>query len=130
MINLDLTKDPILVLLLNNIVRTTSRISIHDQSLNQKIEELKAIQGNLKSVDYSVILSTINRLAEIVKSYEQTHHYEEKEIGEESASLPSVIFNFIEKLNELKTRTYLDQKYFSVAELEQRIENFCKLASK
>lgn len=130
MIILDLKKDPILILLLKNMVRAASRISIHDQKLNQKVEELNFIINNPVHVNYADVIGVVTNLAEIVKSYEKTHHVDEKEVGSDLASLPTVIFNFIEKLDELKTKSYLDHKYFSLAELEQRINNFCKLAGK
>lgn len=121
MFTIDLTKDPILMLLLNSMIRSASRISIHDKVLNKEVDNLNYILTNAKFVDYDSTLKTVEKLAEIVKSYNLKSDNSGPQLSE-------IIFNFIQKLNELKTDLYLKNKYFTTHELEDKVASFSKLS--
>lgn len=134
MTEVNLTHDPILLLLLKNIIRASSRVSVHDAALNQKINELTYFDQHPGRVVYEQLTSTIDRLAEILAGYELKDHQSSKNdsnVEEQEGSigsLPGTIFNFKNRLVDLKTKTDLDSKHFTLAELEVKIEQFCKLA--
>ena len=70
MTTLDLTKDPILEVLLKRIIDSSSLISNHDRKLNEKIQNLKDVSVNLTSIDYELLKISIKELDSVLKSYE------------------------------------------------------------
>lgn len=130
MTDVNLTKDPIMMLLLQNIIRGASRISVQDKALNQKVAELKQFMQSPTSVPYELISGSIDKLAEILHGYELP-----KDTGEEPTeknqvgALPMSIHQFKTRLDELKTITELNTKHFSMAEIEVILDRYVKLAT-
>ena len=126
MTTLNLNKDPIALLLLKNIIRTTSQISVHDTALNQQIAKLTQAYSNPLAVDYDGLVAATAKLSEIVAGYGLD---EEKESGSEEPTLGSLsgtLYTFKAKLDELKTATDVDSKHF--ASVIEQVEEFYKLA--
>ena len=87
----------------------------------------ESILANPAEVDYYDIHNKIAQFAEIIKSYQVKGSDDETLLSD----LPNIIHSFVSGLDDLKTRTYLDKKYFSsTAELEGLAERFSKLAAK
>lgn len=125
MTTLDLSKNISFPFVLGGLVRAVSAISIHDTALVSKVQELKNI--NSAAVDYERLKLILNQIAAIVQSYNKSNHvYQDG--PEKVISIPETIHSLLEFLEESKTQSYLSKKYFSLAELEQKIENFAKLA--
>lgn len=133
MTTLNLTKDPVLVLLLNNMIRGASKISLHDNALSQRVNELRFVRQNPTAVQYEPLSSTVSRLGEILAGY-QLGNSKNKDgdvmtQGNEVSALPAIIYNFKTKLDELKSNTEINEKHFSTAEMEEKINRFVTLAT-
>lgn len=123
MTTINLTQDPILLLLLSKIIRDASRVSNLDQGLHKTLNELKANYQDPSAVDYESLNSIIVKLGDILSGYSADSMKDDN-----GSSLAEIIFNFKSKIDELKTKTQLDTKFFSTAELLERIEQFHKRA--
>lgn len=130
MTDVNLTKDPIMMLLLQNIVRGSSKISVHDTSLNQKVEELKHVLQSPTHVSYDGLTGTLDKLVNILHGYELPKDTGENP-GEKNqvGSLPAALYQFKFRLEELKTETELNTKHYSLAEIEVIVDHYIKLAT-
>lgn len=130
MTEVNLTKDPIMMLLLQNIVRGAGRISVHDTALNQQVEKLKYFLQHPSQVTYETLDQTINKLVEILHGYELPKDTgEDPTVANQVGSLPSAIYQFKTRLEELKTETDLNTKHFSVAQIDIILDRYYKLAT-
>lgn len=132
MTTLNLTKDPVLVLLLNNMIRGAAKISLHDNALNQRVNELRFVRKNPTAVQYEPLSNSVSRLGEILAGY-QLGNVKNKDgdvmtQGNEVSALPAIIYNFKTKLDELKSHTEINQKHFSTAEIDEKVNEFVALA--
>lgn len=131
MTELNLTKDPIMLLLLQNIVRGASKISVQDKALNQKVAELKQFMQSPTSVPYELVSGSMDKLAELLHGYELPKDTgEDPTVKNQIGSLPASLYQFKIRLEELKTETELNTKHFSTAEIEIILDRYVKLATK
>lgn len=134
---LNLTRDPVLVLLLKNMIRGASQVSTHDQALKQRVQELKQAYQAPTQVAYEPLVNTVSRVGEILSGYELNNHKNQSgqvmTLGNEISALPGIIFNFKTRLDDLKTKSDLDNRHFvnnNVGdELSKKAERFLKLVS-
>src|SRR5271165_3854654 len=104
---LNLSQDPVAMLLLKNIIQLASHISLHDVSLNKEITSLQTAYSNPININYDALSNSVLKLSEILTGYD---------IGK--SELPAIIFKFKNQIEELKVKTDLDGKHFHQALLK------------
>ena len=107
-----------LLSMLNELISSASKITIHDTKLLNKVDELKKLIENPTHVDCDSLISTIMKLAEILKAYDIPDH------------IPQIIFDLERGLTELNTETLVKSKHFIVAKIIEKADKFFKLAIK
>jgi hypothetical protein len=113
---INLTKDNIIYLLLKNIIKEASETSMHDVALNQKINELNQAYNNPTAVDCDQLVLSLMKLGELLTGYDL-----------EDSTLPNMLYTMKERLEELKTRTDIDDRHFKSALLD-KVEKFYRNA--
>jgi len=129
---IDLTKSPMLIQLLKNMVIGLTQLSNEDTVLRQRIAEIQQYLHSPKSVDSEQITSTIYRAKDIASYYDIKPHGN-KTPGNFVMSLPGIFYHASAELDHLiESKRLMEQPVHpkdlspNIAQLSLDVKRFSK----